>query len=331
MKKLIFTFVAALAVLTAYAQTDIKVEVHRVVEVGEQFNVTFIIEGENSVSDFSWTPSDNFQLLWGPQSGKSSSVQIINGKMTKSVQTTYTYVVRAMEAGKFIIPPATAKVKKDEITSRPVSVEVVAGQKSASQPQSAQSQSSIPQQARPQNQQGVRQGDIFLVLSLDRRNVVVGEPVIATIKLYQRVNIAGFEGVNFPSFNGFWSQELEAPTNIEFVREAYDGQIYNGALLRKFVLVPQQAGTITIDPAELVCLVNIRVSSGAGSIFDGFFDDYRTVRQKVVSKPVSVNVSPLPSGAPVSFAGGVGEFNISARLSKDSLKTHEAGSLIVTV
>lgn len=331
MKKLIFTFVAALAVLTAYAQTDIKVEVHRVVEVGEQFNVTFIIEGENSVSDFSWTPSDNFQLLWGPQSGKSSSVQIINGKMTKSVQTTYTYVVRAMEAGKFIIPPATAKVKKDEIKSRPVSVEVVAGQKSASQPQSAQSQSSIPQQARPQNQQGVRQGDIFLVLSLDRRNVVVGEPIIATIKLYQRVNIAGFEGVNFPSFNGFWSQELEAPTNIEFVREAYDGQIYNGALLRKFVLVPQQAGTVTIDPAELVCLVNIRVSSGAGSIFDGFFDDYRTVRQKVVSKPVSVNVSPLPSGAPVSFAGGVGEFNISARLSKDSLKTHEAGSLIVTV
>ena len=43
---------AALSALNAYAQTDIKVEVHRVVEVGEQFNVTFIIEGENSVSDF---------------------------------------------------------------------------------------------------------------------------------------------------------------------------------------------------------------------------------------------------------------------------------------
>ena len=326
MKKLLFTLVAALSALAVYAQTDIKVEVHRVVEVGEQFNVTFIVEGENSVSDFSWTPSDDFQLLWGPQSGRSSSIQIINGKTTKSVQTTYTYVLRASQAGKFTIPPATAKVKKNEISSRPVTVEVVAGQKPASQ-----SQASQPQQSRSQNQQGVRAGDIFLVLSLDRKNVVVGEPIIATIKLYQRVNIAGFEGVNFPSFNGFWSQELEAPTNIEFVREAYDGQIYNGALLRKFVLIPQQSGTVTIDPAELVCLVNIRVSSGTGSIFDGFFDDYRTVRQKVTSKPITVNVSALPSGAPASFAGGVGEFSISARLSKDALKTHDAGSLVVTV
>ena len=329
MKKLIFTFVAVIAALTANAQTDIKVEVHRVVEVGEQFNVTFIIEGENSVSDFSWTPSDDFQLLWGPQSGKSSSVQIINGKMTKSVQTTYTYVLRAMQAGKFNIPPATAEVKKKEISSKPVSIEVVAGQKPSGQPQTSYSGQS--QQIRPQSQQVDRTGDIFLVLSLDRKNVVVGEPIIATLKLYQRVNIAGFEGVTFPSFNGFWSQELEAPTNIEFVREAYDGQIYNGALLRKFVLIPQQAGTVTIDPAELVCLVNIRVSSGGGSIFDGFFDDYRTVREKVASKPINVNVSPLPSSAPASFAGGVGDFTISARLSKGTLKTHEAGSLIVTV
>ena len=326
MKKLIFTLAAALSAIAAYSQTDIKVEVHRVVEEGEQFNITFIIEGENSVSDFSWTPSEEFQLLWGPQSGKSSSVQIVNGKMTKSVQTTYTYVLRADSAGKYIIPSATAKVKKTEISSRPVQIEVVAGQRQQSQPQTSQSQ-----QPQARNQQGVRTGDIFLVLSTDRTNVVVGEPIIATLKLYQRVNIAGFEGVTFPSFNGFWSQELEAPTNIEFARESYEGQIYNGALLRKFVLIPQQAGAMTIDPAELVCLVNIRVSSGTGSIFDGFFDDYRTVRQKVASKPLKVNVSALPAGAPASFAGGVGDFNISARLTKDVLKTHEAGSLVVTV
>ena len=67
-----------MSAIVAYSQTDIKVEVHRVVEEGEQFNITFIIEGENSVSDFSWTPSEEFQLLWGPQSGKSSSVQIVH-------------------------------------------------------------------------------------------------------------------------------------------------------------------------------------------------------------------------------------------------------------
>ena len=55
------------------------------------------------------------------------------------------------------------------------------------------------------------------------------------------------------------------------------------------------------------------------------------MRKKVVSRPVTVNVSPLPAGAPASFAGGVGEFKISAAVSKDSLKTHEAASLLVTV
>ena len=173
--------------------------------------------------------------------------------------------------------------------------------------------------------------DIFMTLELSRTNVVVGEPITATLKLYQRVNVAGFENVSFPDFNGFWSQEIEAPTNIEFSREVYEGQIYNSALLRKFILIPQQQGAVKINPAEMVCLVNIRVASAGNSIFDGFFDDYRTIRKRVATKPLTVNVSPLPAGAPASFGGGVGTFEISAKLSKDTLKTHEAGSLLVTV
>ena len=183
-----------------------------------------------------------------------------------------------------------------------------------------------------QRQQGsINAGDIFLNLTLNRNSAVVGEPIIATLKLYQRVNIGGFENVTFPTFNGFWSQEIEAPTNIEFTREVYEGQIYNSALLRKFVIIPQQEGQIKIDPAEMVCLVNIRVSPSGTSIFDGFFDDYRTVRKKVSTGPVTVNVSPLPEGAPASFGGGVGTFSISAQISRDSLKTHEAASLLLII
>ena len=203
----------------------------------------------------------------------------------------------------------------------------MAGNSSANQTPGRQSSS----QSSQRQQVGVQDSDIFLTLTLDRNKVVVGEPIIATLKLYQRVNIAGFENVSFPTFNGFWSQEIEAPTNIEFAREVYEGQIYNAALLRKFVIIPQQQGQVTINPAEMTCLVNIRVSSGGTSIFDGLFDDYRTVRKKVSTGPVTVTVSPLPAGAPASFAGGVGEFKISAKVSKDTLKTHEAASLVLTV
>ena len=322
----------AFIAVMSFAQTSIKVQTHNVVAADEQFNVTFIIEGEEKSSDFAWEPGEDFQLLWGPQQGRSTSVQMINGKTTKSVQTTYSYVLRPVKTGKFTLARASAKVKGQDIYSQPTTIEVVASGSSSSSSSGGQSSSQGSSQSARQSQSGVVQDDdIFLVLNLSRSDVVVGEPITATIKLYQRVNIAGFESASFPTFNGFWSQELEAPTNIEFSRETYDGQIYNSALLRKFVLIPQQQGAVKIDPAELICLVNVRVSSAGTSIFDGFFDDYRTVRKKVASKPVTVNVKPLPAGAPASFGGGVGEFTISAKLSKDTLKTHEAASLLVTV
>lgn len=328
MKKIFLTVLSVLTAVVAVAQPSIKVEAPNVVATDEQFNVTFIIEGENSPTDFAWVSSDDFQIQWGPQQGKSTSLQIINGQRTKSVQSTYTYVLRPVKAGRFTLPTATAKVKGKSISSESATIEVVAAgaastRQSASRPSSGQTAQ--------RQQAGVQDSDVFMTLILDKTKVVVGEPIIATLKLYQRVNIAGFENVSFPTFNGFWSQEIEAPTNIEFAREVHDGQIYNAALLRRFVLVPQQQGKVTINPAEMTCLVNVRVSSGGTSIFDGFFDDYRTVRKKVTTEPVVVTVDPLPSGAPASFAGGVGNFTISAKLSKDTLKTHEAASLILKV
>ena len=310
------------------AQTTIRVGAPNVVAADEQFNVTFILEGEDSPSDFKWSQGDDFQLVWGPQEGRSTSLQIINGKRSKSSQFTYTYILMPRKTGTFTLPPATAKVKGKEISSSGVSIEVVPDSSSGR----TGGASSSGGRTSADSATGIGDEDIFLRLTLSRSDVVLGEPVTATLKLYQRANIAGFEDVRLPSFNGFWSQEVEAPTNIEFRRESYDGKIYNTAVLRKYVLIPQQTGTINIDPAELVCLVNIRVSSGGGvSIFDGFFDEYRTIRKRVSSSSCKVRVSPLPSGAPASFGGGVGDFSISAVMSSDSLSAHEAASLTVTI
>ncbi|MBO8444153.1 MAG: BatD family protein [Bacteroidetes bacterium] len=335
MKKVFLAAVAIVWGISALAQTTLRVEAPNVVAADEQFNVTFVLEGEDSPSDFQWSQGGDFQLVWGPQQGRSTSVQIINGKRTKSSQFTYTYILRPLKTGKFTLPQARAKVKGKELVSDAAVIEVVSNGSSSSGAASSSASGAGSGNAgagRSDNVSGISDDDIFMRLDLSRTNVVVGEPITATLKLYQRVNIAGFEDARFPSFNGFWSQEIEAPTNIEFRRESYDDKIYNTAVLRKYVLIPQQSGSITIDPAELVCLVNIRVSSGgSASIFDGFFDDYRTIRKRVYSSSYKINVSPLPSGAPASFGGGVGDFTISAQLSKDSLVTHEAASLVVTI
>ena len=335
MKKL-FCIVAFLltAIFQMSAQNVIRVEAPDVVAVNEQFNVTFIIEGEKSPSDFQWSAGDDFQLVWGPQKGSSSSIQIINGKRSSSHQTTFTYILIPKSTGTFQLPVATAMLSGDKIASSSVSIQVVSDGASASQ-SSGQGGNGAKSSGGGQTSStgDISSGDLFLRLSLSRSEVVIGEPITATLKIYQRVNVVGFENAKLPTFNGFWSQETFAPTNIEFKRESLDDKIYNTALLRTYVLIPQQSGTITIDPAELVCLVNVRAAqSASSSLFDRFFqDEYQTIRKRVTTPAVKVKVNPLPAGQPASFGGGVGNFGISARLTTDNLKTHDAASLIITV
>ena len=335
MKKL-FCIVAFLltAIFQMSAQNVIRVEAPDVVAVNEQFNVTFIIEGEKSPSDFQWSSGDDFQLVWGPQKGSSSSIQIINGKRSSSHQTTFTYILIPKATGTFQLPVATALLSGDRISSTQASIQVVSDGASSSQSSGKNgSKSSGGGQTSSTGSGEISSNDLFMRLSLSRMEVVIGEPITATLKIYQRANVVGFENAKFPTFNGFWSQETYVPNNIEFKRESQDDKIYNTAVLRTYVLIPQQSGTITIDPAELVCLVNIRTApSTSNSLFDSFFqDEYRTIRKRVTTPAVKVKVNPLPAGQPASFGGGVGNFGISARLTTDNLKTHDAASLIITV
>lgn len=315
-----------LMALPLWAQSTIRVEVHNIVELSERFNVVFVVEGEHAPSDFEWSASDDFTTVWGPQKGYSSSTQMINGKVTRSSQTSYTYILQARKTGTFTLPAATAKVKGNTIHSKPVSIQVVDNGSKSSAQDSQSSDEPAGQSSRSS------QADIFMRLTLSRSSVVVGEPVTATLKIYHRTNLVGFENAKFPSFNGFWSQEVESPSNIDFQREQLDGKMYNAAVLRRWVIIPQKAGDQTIEPAEVVCLVNEQRRRSTGSIFDDFFEsDYVTTRQRVYTGTPTLHVSALPAGAPASFGGGVGEFTVQARLSKDSLKTHDAASLLVTV
>ena len=327
-RKIALALVMAAVGFVAAAQTKIAVEAPNIVGSDEQFNVTFIIEGEDRPSNFNWNPGDDFTLVWGPQRGESTSIRVINGKRSKSSQFTYTYILAPKKTGKFELPSATAKMNGETITSVQAAVEVLASDSSASAQSGASSGNT--QQTKPSGT--ISSKDLFLKFTVSRTSAVVGQPLTAELKLYQNVDIAGFEGAKFPAFNGFWSQETAAPNNINFQREEVDGRLYNSALLRRYVLIPQQVGNLVIDPAELVCLVNVRRPSHGNSIFDSFFDDNTmTVRKRVTTPAVHVHVNPLPSGAPATFGGGVGSFRISASLSKDQLKMHEATSLTVTV
>ena len=333
MKRWIAAFVALCMAFTGWAQSTIRVDVHNIVELSERFNVVFTLDGEKDPESFSWNPGDDFTLVWGPQRGGIRLDENINGKKTHIRQVTFSYILQARKAGVFQLPPATAVVDGKEIRSKAVQITVVTGDAGSGQAQgqSGSSQGGGQQQASPSTTTDT--GEIFLRMSLSKHDAMVGEPITATLKLYQRANLTGFEDAKFPQFNGFWSQDMGVSQNIEFQREQVGDKMYNAAVLRRWVLIPQKSGNLTIEPSEIVCLVNVRTQRPrTGSVFDDFFENgYVTQRQRVSTPATSVKVTALPGGAPAGFSGAVGEYSVSAKLSKDALKTHDAASLIVTV
>ncbi|HNY04998.1 MAG TPA: BatD family protein [Candidatus Egerieousia sp.] len=342
--RILFTVIAAMFFVTVFSGNKAMAQsfvlnAPRVVGQNEQFTIAFSSNGD--VDNFNAPSISGASVLAGPSKSSYSSMQIINGRRTDSHEVTYTYVLQAGSSGTVRISAASANVSGRSMSTRPVSISIVAGASSQSgQQSSGYSGGNSGSRQQADNDYGYStpvssgKADVFMRLDLNKTKVVKGEPIIATLKIYTRSNITGFEDIKFPVFNGFWSQEIETPQNINFTRERVGNQIYSSAVLRKYMLLPQQTGKLTINPAELVCQVQV-VSSQRRSrnLFDDFFDSdaYSLVKKKVATGRATVYVSPLPGNAPASFGGGVGNFSMSARLTRQDIKSNEAASLIIDI
>ncbi|RPH32541.1 MAG: protein BatD [Bacteroidales bacterium] len=310
----------------SFAQ-EVKLEVYApsLVAVGEQFRLTYSINKQPT----SLTPPEikNFEILAGPSSSHSTSVQVINGRVSQSETISYTYILEANKEGKFTIDPAVAVVGNQELKSNTITIEVIKQNNSAQQQQQGQGGE---QQEQEQARDDLPNSELFVSVDVNRRSVYLGEPIVATLKIYTVVTLANFEDSKFPPFNGFWSQEIETTPNIEFQRENVNGRLYNVGIIKKYLLFPQKNKNLEIDPFELVVLYQKR-SNRSQSIFDDFFGSVETYRKKLVSKPITINVMDLPSNAPETFKGGVGSFKLEPTLDKKTVKTNEAITLKIKI
>ena len=324
LKRITFALLLLASCVNIFAQdVEFTVSAPNVVAVGEQFRVVFKLNARPQ--ELNPPAFDNFYILAGPSTSSSSSIQIINGQMTQTYEYTYTYILEATEAGKFRIDPATATVSKRDYKTEPIEIEVVQGSK-PSQPSRTQPGTSTQPQAQPDQPAD----NIFVDIEFDRQTAYRGQPILATLKIYTRSNIAGFEDIKFPSFDGFWSQDVETPNNIRFERVNVEGRIYNMGVLKKYLLFPQRTGDIKIEPFELVVVAQ-QQGGRPQSIFDEFFGSYQNVRVRLASKEKTLKIRDLPPNAPASFTGAVGSFNLEAAFDKTELKTNEAVNLKVRV
>jgi len=298
------------------------------VAAGEQFRLGFTLNERGT--DLQLPDLSNFDVLMGPTTSQSSSIQIINGKTTQSSSFSYMFILRAKKEGKFAIRPASIKVDGKIYESNELTIQVVKGQ-----PQQTAGQQSSGQQGNQEQAEAaagtISKESLFVRVAVDKTNVSKGEQILSVVKLYisQNVPLNGFDEVKLPSYEGFWTKDIDVPTQVNFTREVYNGKIYQVGVLKKTILFPQQTGNIRIDPFEITCLVRQRVRQQQG-FFDDFFDNYRVVKAKVVSDPITINVKDLPN-QPANFSGAVGNFSVHSSMDKTSVKSNEAVTLKLTV
>lgn len=333
---------------------NVNLRVANQVIQGQRFTVTVsVTNGEASISRDSAPKLAGCTLLSGPALSTMQSVQIVNGRQTSSVSRDYTFTYTADKAGTVNIPAIRVQVNGKDMSTQPRTLTILPPDKSASgnnnyygfpgdefdeleewmNQMMGGGRPSRPQRPQPGQQDNITQSpgisakDFLVTVNLSKKDLYEKEATIATIKLYTKHNITKFQPVVMPQFEGFLSEEIDV-SNQQPQLEHFNGENYYSLVLKKCLLFPQKAGKLTINSGTYdVTLETVEYVS------NGF---YATPVQKsknitTTSNSLSVNIKPLPTPVPASFNGAVGDFEVSATLSPEKLRTNEAARYTLSV
>ena len=298
------------------------------VVMGETFRLSYTVN-THSVKNFRIGNIVDFDVLMGPNQSSSSSTSIVNGVRTSSKTITYTCILRPKQEGTFTIPAATITAEGKQLTSKELVVKVLPPDQRGSSAQ----QTSAQGRGITTSQRGkINDEDLFIVATVNKKKVYEQEAILLTYKIYTTVNLTNVSG-KMPDLKGFHTQEVEMPKgNREFELEHYKGRNYRTIVWSQYVLFPQQSGQLEIPSITFEGTIAQRVQNY--DPFEAFFNggsSYVNVQKAIHTPKLTIDVSPLPSGKPASYYGGVGDFKISSTISTTELKENEAVTLKLVI
>jgi hypothetical protein len=333
----------------------------------DYLQVQFIVENAQQIDEFD-PPSDfpGFHVVEGPIQSRGMSV--INGNMSQ--YKGLSFVLQPTHTGKFTIAGATAVVDGKKMRANNVVVTVHPGGSGAALGGPSSSgpfgglpgvQPFGPDPLEPPGPEAVNREEVlrpgenikdkinrnlFVKVQVDRNTCYVGEPIVATYKLYSRVN-AESRVTRSPSLNGFSVYDMVNPGTDAVSVEKLNGKAFTVHTIRKAQLIPLQSGNIDLDPVEVENIVHF-VKAGArqeahrsGDRFRDLLDQLSgdenlgpAIDENVAldTKPLTISVKSLPEeNKPVGFNGAVGNFTIEASLGSKTVAAQDEATLHVVV
>lgn len=272
------------AYLTAFGQESFSVTVNKnPVRTGETIQISLSLK--NFRLNASAPQIKGLKLLGGPSTSQSNSW--VNGVSASEITYTYTYQVqttKSINIPSYEVTGSTGKLKSNSFTLKV-----------------------MPRAAQQKKPQGL--GELACVIELSKQSAFVGEPIVASFKIYNRANNLDVREYNVPEMAGFWTEQIEME-DPRWEPEVVNGRRYNVATVRKVLLFPQKTGTIDIDGFNLT-----------GYKRTGFFDGKNVTAQ---ANPVTIRVKPLPEPIPKDMIGAFNRFRLQLKVSPSECKTNEA-------
>ncbi|MEO7310887.1 MAG: BatD family protein [Chitinophagaceae bacterium] len=341
-----------LPVLTIFSQTFNTTASPGKIGKNQLTVVTYEIGGAGSVQNFQAPQFKDWEVASGPN--QSSYTSSVNGTVTR--RTAISYYLQPKRTGRLVVEGARAQVDGKQLNSNSTIVEVLAKNVDEQAPQQNKSDplSSLfddplfGQDAPAQEPENVyddaayiKAGEdlnrkinqvLLLKVTTSKNSCYEGEPIMATYKLYARVDVeVGFN--KRPSFSGFSAFDMEEPSQ-SYVYETLNGKKFKVYTIRKVQLYPLQSGTLTLDPVELECKMRfIKYEAAASPNFDPYnSSNYLNTQYALKSPALNIAVLPLPTeGRPADFKGAVGNFSINALTNSTETGKDDATTLQVSV
>jgi hypothetical protein len=242
--------------------------------------------------------------------GTSSSTQYINTQ--RSVSITHNYRLTPMNTGTIVIGPSRVRANGKTYSTQPITIEV----------------------QKPSSSVAPADRAAFVEAILSSKKAYIGEQLVYTFRLYHRVDAKNLN-LQLP-FDKTWFNKEDLGEPKSYIKVVNGIQYHVQEL--SMALFPLKKGLVEI-PASGIELDLLRTTQNRSrqdpfSRFfnDPFFNRRTQAEHKVLrTQPLSIEILPLPEGAPKGFKNLIGHFNISAELGKRDLEVGDTTTLTVTV
>ncbi len=241
-----------------------------------------------------------------------------DGRLRREV--TFSWQFRPAEPGPARIRPVSVVVRGKKYTTDEIRLR-------ATSPSQRQSSPSLTYPDRAPSGASLDERDLFVRAAATADRAYQNEQVVVEYRLYYRPGVRLRHSRLADSWDapGFWRETLNVASRPTPRTKRVDGQEYETVVLKRVALFPTRPGTLRVDPLHIETEAQGTVRGGGPSL-RGRFEPVRLASQRL-----SLRVRSLPSPAPSSFDGAVGQFSMTARTDTHSVAVGDPVGLTVQV